>query len=282
MAPRSPKSPQGTPPYFDLLLPRENIAFDIDRIEDLVRSHGVTCEVYSATYCPLDTDDPNDQRTHVHPQCQNGFLYRYEGRTTVTFGGNVTTPEMTEYGTQDNSYVMATFPLNYDDCPDKPVILGQYYRVFISDCPVSVTNSEKIEHHQAGLDRFSYPIQKVLRMTDNRGREYAEGQDFEVTETGLVQWKMNRGPAYNVDIGRGDILSCLYLYKPFYYVARLPHEIRVSRKPNELTGDADVVRMQSQVALQREYLFEIAVRDDEGKAGPRGGVAPRSGGFGPR
>lgn len=279
-----PRPNRGQPPYHDMVLPSENVAFDIDRIEELVRSHGVTCEVYSASYCPIEVDDANDGRTHMHPQCQNGFLYRYEGQTTVTFGGNVTTPEMTEYGAQDNSYVMATFPLYYDDCPDKPVVLGQFYRVFISNCPTSVVNSEKIEHHQSGLDRMSYPVQNVLRMTDSRGKEYHQGQDFEVTPEGLIQWFPNKSPGYNASLGRGTVVSCLYQYRPFYYVSRLPHEIRISRKVNPMTGDAEVVRMQSQVALQREWMFDQSVRDekDDGRGNTRTATAPRSGGFGPR
>ena len=267
----------------DFQIPGDNLHFDVERLDEFVRSNGVTCEVYSASYCAIDVDDPNDARTHTHPNCQNGFLYRKEGVTTVSFGGNVTTPEMTEYGTQDNSYVMATFPLYYDDCPDKPVILGQFYRVYIADCPTYVTNSEKIEHHASGTDRLSYPVQRVLRMTDNRGQEYQQGQDFDVDADGLIQWRTNRSPGINVDLNRGIVLSVLYLYRPFYYVARLPHEIRVSRKSNPMTGDYEVVRMQSQVALQREWLFDSAVRNDsDGRGNNRTVAAPRSGGFGPR
>lgn len=284
MRPKGPRAPRGQPPYHDLVLPSENVSFDIDRIEDLVRSHGVTCEVYSAMYCPIEVDDADDARTHTHPNCQNGFLYRYEGQTTVTFTGNSTAPEMTEYGTQDSSYVRATFPLYYDDCPDKPVILGQYYRVYISDCPTAVVNSEKIEHHQSGLDRLSYPVESVLRLTDNRGREYHVGQDFDLTPEGLIQWRPNKSPGYNPTLGRGVVISCLYEYKPFYYVARLPHEIRVSRKTNPMTGNAEVVRMQSEVALQREWMFSQSVRDeaDDGRGNTRSLTSPRSGGFGPR
>lgn len=272
----------------DIQLPNESLNFDVDAFDTLIRSHGVTVEVYSAMVCCIDTDDPNDGHTHMHPQCQNGFLYRKEGETLMSFGGNVTAPEMTEYGTQDNSYVMASFPLFYD-CPEnKPVILGQYYRIYIKDCPVAVTNNEKIEHHQSGLDRLSYPVLEVLRATDNHGKEYVCGEDFEITPEGLIKWFENRSPGYNTQLGRGNVISFLYLYRPFYYVSRLPHEIRVSRVDNVMTGDTKLVRMQSAVALQREWCFEQEpASPDDAKTGRirntmRQGAVPRSGSFGPR
>lgn len=274
--PRVPKLP-----YQELNLPGDNIAFDVERLEQFIRSHGVTCEVYSAMYCPIEVTDANANRIHNHGNCQNGFLYRYEGKTTVSFTGNVTAPDMTESGVQDNSMVMATFPLYYDDCPDKAVVLGQFYRIYISDCPTAVVNSEKIEHHASGTDKPSYPIEKMLRLADNHGKEYHEGADYDIVD-GLIKWKPNKSPGIDVDLNRGNIISMLYTYKPFYYVSRLPHEIRVSRRDNPMTGEAEVLRMQTQVALQREWMFDQAVRDNDGKGTARTAAAPRSGGFGPR
>ncbi len=283
----SHKSKPTSVPYNDLQLPRENIDFDVDAFDNLVRSHGVTAEIYSASLCPIDVDDPNDAHTHMHPNCQNGYLYRKEGETLMSFGGNVTSPEMTQYGNQDNSYVTATFPLYYDEPAGKPVILGQFYRIFIKDCPVAVVNSEKIEHHQTGLDRLSYPVLEVLRLTDNHGKEYTVGEDYEITAEGMLKWFENKSPGFNTKLGRGNVISILYLYRPFYYIARLPHEIRVSRDVNQMTGEISLVRMQSQAALQREWLFDNASQDPDdkqngGRPNKRQGIVPRQGGFGPR
>lgn len=277
----SNNTPQDKVPRHQISLAPQGVSFDVKAFDTLIRNNSVVCEVYSAMICPLGALDADDMRSHTHSECQNGFLYRKEGVVSVSFTHNSTRPDFTDSGMQDASNVSSTFPRFYDDCPTKPVILGQYYRVYIKDCPVFVTNSEKLEYSQSGIDRLSYPAKEVLRLVDAGGNEYVAGEDFDITATGMLQWKTGRAPGFSAEHGKGVIYSIEYLYQPFYYVASLPHEIRVA-KTMDLTGKVKLERMHQRVALQREWMFEIEDRDN-----PRGGSAraqrqPRKGSFGPR
>lgn len=276
----STPAPKDRTPRHQLALPPQSVSFDAQAFDNLIRNHSVQCEVYSALICPLEATDADDMRSHSHPECQNGFLYRKEGVVSISFGGNNSRPDFTPAGMQDNSTVIATLPRFYDDQPEKPVVLGQYYRVYIKDCPVFVTNSEKIEHHQSGLDRLSYPIKKVLRLVDSRGVEYVDGEDFEVTPAGLLQWRAGHAPGFDPVQGKGVIYSIEYLYLPFYYVSALPHEIRVAK--NIVNGQVRLERMHQQAALQREWMFEIEDRENARGGTARAQRQPRDGSFGPR
>jgi len=273
---------KGQPPRYDLQLPvADNISFDADRFDQLTRSHAVTCEVFSAMLCPLEVNDPQDVRNHEHPGCQGGFIYTCEGEVEVSFTSNNSRANFTGMGMQDDSTVYATFPRYYDTPEGKPVLIGQYYRLFIKNCPVVITNSEKIEHHQSGIDRASYPLVAVQRIIDSRGKEYKEGKDFEVHQ-GNLKWYPNRSPGYNVDLNKGVVFSIHYTYKPYYYVSHMPHEIRVAKDIDPLSGEVKLERMPYQVGLQREWTFDNQSRDGDGKLTPRINPLPRSGGFGPR
>lgn len=278
---KTPAPPDQTPRH-QLVLPPQSVSFDVKAFDNLIRSHSVQCEVYSAMICPLEATDADDMRSHTHNECQNGFLYRKEGVVSISFTGNQTRPDFTGAGMQDASTVVATLPRFYDDDPTKPVILGQYYRIYVKDCPVFVTNTEKIEHHQSGLDKLSYPVKSVQRLIDSRGVEYVPGTDFDITPAGLLQWRSGHAPGYDPVQNKGVIYSIEYLYLPFYYVASLPHEIRVAKSVDPTTGQVNLERLHQQAALQREWMFEVEEREEAKGGSARAVRQPRSGSFGPR
>jgi hypothetical protein len=269
-------------PRYDMNLPFEAVSFDIEAFDKLIASHAVTIEVYSAMICPLGSRDADDVHSHMgHSQCSNGFIYTKEGEVEAAFHGNESRPNFQGYGISDESTARMTIKRFYD-CPrDKPVLIGHYYRIYIKDCPVSVTNSEVIEHHQSGVDRLSYPIVAVQRIMDARGQEYQEGRDF-VVDAGLLRWLPNKGPGYDTKLGRGVPFSIHYTYKPFYYVKHIPHEVRVTKDIDPATGEVALQRVQYELIVQREWAFHNEGRKEREKATDRDVPAPRSGSFGPR
>jgi hypothetical protein len=57
---------------------------------------------------------------------------------------------------------------------------------------------------------------------------------------------------YSTD--RGMVCSVRYLYRPYWYVGAIPHEIRIAQIQNELTGERVVTRMPQACVLHREYV----------------------------
>lgn len=267
-------------PRHDLSLPFEAVSFDIEAFDKLAVSHGVLVEVYSAMMCPIGLRDPHDARGHLdHSECSNGFIYTKEGEVEASFSGNSSQPNFQGYGISDDSTAVVTFERFYT-C-GKPVQLGHYYRVYIKNCPVDVTNSEKIEHHPSGIDRLAYPAVSVQHLMDSRGQRYAVGTDFDVKD-GLIHWRPGRSPGRDTVLNRGIVISVHYTYRPFYYIKSLPHEIRVSKDVDPLTHEVKIKRMQYQAVLQREWVFEEQERTRREKDSDRDVPAPRSGSFGPR
>ena len=87
-----------------------------------------------------------------------------------------------------------------------------------------------------------------------------------------------------MDLSRGVIYSIRYLYRPYFYVKGLGHELRVAAAPNPLTGEKYPEQMPQAFTLQREYLFEDSqsTPDSEYPDNPRQQRGPADGGFGPR
>lgn len=269
-------------PRHDLHLPFEAVSFDMAAFDNLVSSHGVTIEIYSAMICPLGSHDPDDIYGHLgHTDCSNGFIYTKEGEVEASFLGNSSTPNFQGYGISDEATAQMSVKRFYDCPKDKPVLIGHYYRIYLKDCAVPVVNSEIIESHQSGVDRCSYPIIDVQRIKDARGQDYQEGVDFEVKD-GLIYWKPNKGPGYDTIQHRGVPFSVHYTYRPFYYVKYLPHEIRVTKDVDPATGEVSLVRGPYQLMLQREWAFHAEERVKREKSSDRDVPVPRDGSFGPR
>lgn len=269
-------------PRNDMNLPFSAVSFDMEAFDSLIASHGVTIEVYSAMMCPLGSTDADDAHSHMgHSECSGGFLYKKEGEVEASFLGNSSKPDFQGYGISDDSMASMTVK-RYYDCPaGKPVLLGHYFRVYIKNCPVVVTNSEILEHHQSGIDRCSYPIVSVQRLMDARGVEYSEGTDFTVSG-GLLRWNPNKGPGYDTKLGRGVPFAISFTYLPFYYIKQLPHEVRVTKDVDPSTGEVSLVKAPYQLVLQREWAFHDQGRQARDKSSDRDVPAPRSGSFGPR
>ena len=266
----------------DMSLPFQAVSFDIEAFDSLISSHGVTVEIYSAMICPLGSKDATDVYSHMgHSECSNGFLYAKDGEVEGAFLGNSSQPDFKGPGISDDATATMTVKRFYDCPAGKPVLVGHYYRVYIKDCPVVVTNSEIVEHHQSGIDRLSYPAVDIQRLMDARGQEYTEGKDFEVV-AGLIHWHPNKGPGYDTKVGRGVPFSVHYTYLPFYYVKYMPHEVRVTKDVDPATGEVSLQRVQYQLSLQREWAFHSQERAAREKRSDRDVAAPRSGSFGPR
>jgi hypothetical protein len=77
------------------------------------------------------------------------------------------------------------------------------------------------------------------------------------------------------------VCSVRYSYRPFWYVDRMIHEVRVAQVEDEY-GNRELTRMQQQAQLQREVWFEKEQRDAEAPPSPRQKPGPAEGSFGPR
>lgn len=285
----SPKAKSPTD-HFVTSLPTTAIDFDVDAFDSALRSQGVRLVHYTAIRCPVGmTEIGSNRRPHEdHAGCSNGFLYQKAGTITALLIGNGNDPQLRDVGFVDGASFTSTFPLEYDvacDCPDKAFYVAPFDRFYLDEEAITVPTWQLVRANETGLDRLAFPAAVVERLVDANNKTYREGHEFTLSG-GSVVWAPGAQPPPNDD-GTGVVFSIRYRYRPFWYVARLLHEIRVSQVGNPVMGERKLVRMQQQVMLNREFLFlnesndDIAPRNTDSKTS-RQAHAPEDGGFGPR
>lgn len=266
-----------------MVFPSEAVSLDPDAYDELIRNQGVTMLHYRSMRCPVGMSDPDDlRRPHEHhADCSNGFLYTLSGAVTVAFLGNSKEERFADVGRLDSAGAEILIPRFYDDKDATPVELAQFDRIYLADESVTVVNWQTFATHASGIDRLQFPAVRVQDLVDSRGTRYAPGLDFEI-RGGQIHWLGQSQPGIDPDTGKGVVCSARYTYRPFWYVARMPHEIRLAQVEDD-TG-RHVVRMPQQAAIQREMWFEKEQRDAEAPHpdSPRQKPGPADGGFGPR
>ena len=269
---------------FPMSFPAGSVSFDPAAFDELVRTHGVAVQHFRSMRCPVGLSDPDDlRRPHPHHEgCSNGFLYTLSGVVTVGFMGNSKESRFVDEGRVDGSTATVVLPRFYDDLPETRVELCQFDRLYLLDPDVTVVNWQTFAAHSSGVDRLQFPAVHVSDLVDSRGERYLEGVDFEV-RAGQINWLDQRQPGVDPDTGKGVVCSARYSYRPFWYVQRMVHEVRVVKIVDEYLSET-TERMPQMASIQRETFFEKEQRDDlaPNPDSPRQKPGPGDGGFGPR
>lgn len=284
-----PKPPQPGQQSIFTELPNVVLSIDPDAFDREIDAQGVRLVHYSALRCPVGMTDLDDNRRphEDHANCSNGFLYKRVGRITALLVSNSKQDRLEDIGFVHGASFTATFPRFYDECencPTKDFLMAPFDRFYLEEEAIVVPTWQLVRMNEAGSDRTNFPIVHVERLVDWREEEYFQGDDFDVVKGQIVWRPGGRRPMGDLENGRGAIYSVRYWYRPFWYCARLLHEIRVAQveHPTDLTRK--VVRMPQQALLNREFLFVNESNDDMTKdpRSPRQAAAPEDGGFGPR
>lgn len=97
-----------------------------------------------------------------------------------------------------------------------------------------------------------YPVAGVNLLV-SVGKEYCQGDDFEVDEEGQVVWLITPPSA-------GEVVSIHYIHHPAYIVISHPHINRTSivkaKNPNPRTPRGDPVELPVQAMVRYEWLVE--------------------------
>lgn len=242
------------------LLPDEATTLDVVAFDNLVHARGVKMIHFRALACPVGLQDENDiHRTHAdHSGCNNGFIYKPIGRVTTIFTSNVSDAKKLDAGFIDGSTVAATFPRFYDSDPDKRVMVRPFDRLYLEEEDLLVGIWDRTHRRNDGLaDRVEFPIVHVEHLVDSNLAWWIEGVDFDIAQ-GSVVWREGRGPT------PGTVYTAWYTYRPYWYVDRLVHEIRVTPVPDYLDGNLVALeRMAYGAVLHREYVYRNQQADDQ-------------------
>jgi hypothetical protein len=246
--------------------PSQSVSFDPDAFNELLNFQGVRFVHYKALRCPVGMTDVDDNnRPHEdHAGCSNGFIYYKSGIVTASLMGNSNNQNSSDMGLIENSSIVATFPQFYDESETK-ISLAPFDRLFLNEEEkenrILVPTWHLQLAHQSKVDKLYFPCENVEILVDSRGNEYKQDVDFCI-ENGCIKWG-DRWPGYQLDVGRGTLYTVRYQYRPYFYVSRLMHEIRVAQIDSY--DGRKLVRMPQQALLNREYTFSNESADSKAK-----------------
>jgi hypothetical protein len=279
---RKPRNPSGNQiPY---IIPENQISFDPDAFDNLIRSQGVKLVHYKAVPDPRGMTSRGDTHDSLGiRESSDGFIYKEAGCLQVFFQNNPNSSGVNERGMLEVSSAYITLPRTYENSED-PVIVDVFDRFFLKDIEIRVSAKQYIEASDTGTDRLQFPATCVEYLVDANGVWYREGVEFKIDPEGNICWISQIRPGFNAKTGRGTVYSIRYRYTPFFVVDHLVHEIRVAQVTNQATFDRSLERMPYQVFVMREKVFQDRNRSKQKTIqSPRLQQAPPTGGtLGPK
>jgi len=247
-------------------------SFDLNKLDNFARSLGTTFYHWKSSISPIGINDRGDyRRNETDVLTSNGYIYNLAGKFTATMTANQKDQKRpTEGAVIDASQAYLVLPRYYDSeesqaiannpcvSPIKPkrIYLTVGDRLYcdpkIDDL---VVNKEMI---QFAYDRENVPMFPIRAMDapiiDSRGIEYKENIDFCITKFGNIQWIEGRpNPGIDPDTGDGRTYSIRYLYRAFYYITSIPHEVRITNVTQN--GVRSPERMPYHIQVTREYIY---------------------------
>jgi hypothetical protein len=250
---RDEKKPKGQ--HIPTVLPPHHISFDLEAFDNLILSQGVKVRHKKAMPDPRALiDEGTNNRTNLMPN-SDGFIYKDAGVFIAYFNSNDKLPEYVSEGQLDHSQAIMTPPRFYLDQPNKRVIINVFDRLEIEDVELFVSAIELITTNKTGIDRLNWPAIDVEYLDGADGFEYKKNVHFQITPCGDIKWISQKRPSFNISTGKGEVYSIRYIYKPFFVVRRLLHEIRVAQVTDPNDGTRFVERMPYQVQVARENVF---------------------------
>lgn len=243
-------------------LPESN-AFDTEAISDLITAHGIPFIHYRGMPNPKGMIDRFDNRRPDASAADaiNGMYYTRAGAIKCLFVGNSKEVKQSE-GIIDAGVASVTPDVYY--CHDEnqtpeEAFFAPFDRIYLAQENILVTKSELVEHSITGIDSPKYPPVKIQDVVDAHGKVYSQG-DFAINSEGRIVWGPNK-PSINIETGKGVIYAIRYLYRPYWYVDRMVHDIRVAQTTDEATAEKEMKRLPQQFIAKREYVYESEQSD---------------------
>lgn len=238
-------------------------SFDLNRLDVFVTSLGIDIMHYRAIPSPIGKNDRGSWRRNdgVDTISSNGMIYRYAGTFTATLTTNTREEKRGPSGVIDPSEARLVMPRFYNangavDNGDR-IYLAPGDRVYIADpnADVNVANSQMMDYEE-GIDNVPmFPIVQLQDViVDSRNIQYNPNVDYQITTDGNIRWLPGgQNPGIDPLTGKGRIYSIVYLYRAFYYVVALPHELRITAVTvGNIRAPA---RMPMHAVIMREYIF---------------------------
>jgi hypothetical protein len=237
----------------------ESVAFDALAWDDAVAAHGLTFVHWQAMPDPIGLQSKTDSRRPDavnNVNAFNGFYYVKMGELQAIMTGNTKEVKASTGGIVDSGVAQFTPSTRYlCSAVEEPkrVYLSPFDRFYLKDEDIFVPRGELIEASLNGVDKTAFPVEKVLAIVDADGIAY--DSNCYTINNGSIWWNTDTKPTFNTEANRGKVYSIKYLFRPFFYVHRLIHELRLMQTVDEMTGEHKLIPVNQSCIVQREYMY---------------------------
>lgn len=238
--------------------------FDLTRLEiGLSTGLGSDLDHFACMPSPIGKNDRGDLRRNdgVDTITSNGFIYTKIGTFTATITSNTREQKLGSSGVLDPSEATLVMPRFYNTgggvANSNRIFLAPGDRLYYSD-PNADTRVATYQYMDYLPDEDNVPRYPIVclqaPLIDSRNISYVAGVDFTITADGNIRWLPGgQNPGIDPDTGKGRIYTIRYLYKAYYYVVALPHEVRMT---NITVGSVrQPERMPMHAVIVREHIF---------------------------
>lgn len=247
--PKIPKAPTGTKMFGQYPDKSPMIGVNPRAYEDLIRGHGIRMVQTKPIPCPSQKTLNGGDHDPACQRCHNGFIYYGETEFVGVFMGNSLQKNFGMNGVWD--YDNATVILPAKDASGNEMDFNYFDQIRIPG--KTVRYYQRVEASQTGVDRLHFPAVSVELLLDSSGLQYVEGVDFQIGDTGYIEWIGSRRPGYDLSIDSGHIYSIVYFTEPVFTIISLPHQIRSTQAMDE-SGTAVEERYPQLAGVRRDFI----------------------------
>jgi hypothetical protein len=235
----------------------EFFGLDPLNFDRVLHARGVPLIHYRAMLCPCGLSDPDDLRrpNSDHSGCDNGFIYQEQGIVTATLTSNQSKLKKLNIGIVDDSTHLATFSHYYDSVPNREVYIRPFDRLYYTQEDLWTSANQLTKRRLDGRpDRVEFEVLQVEALIDADNVSYQQSIHFDIVG-GDIQWREDEGPE------KGVPYSIMYLYRPYYYVSRMLHSLRLFPSHGEDDSGIVMSKIGMQCVVEREFVHRTNMPD---------------------
>lgn len=204
----------------------------------LIRQQGVPIKIYRSMFCPnVKEIDTADHQIDC-PLCNgSGIIDVKPYESWAYFHSNSFYSQDNPQGRHDGNVVMASFLSGVE---------LQYFTLIELDIPDVFY--ERIKRQEGNLDILKYKALQINAIVDSSGKEYHEGNDFDLNQDGNVKWKVGKGPSKNT------IYSIHYHAKIQFRATKAIHKNRFMNV-KRASDQVEIIKVNEAWEMTKEYLI---------------------------
>lgn len=221
------------------------VRFDSGGFDNLVASQGLVLEHWRAVPCAQGRVNGDDgRRPGPHEGCcWNGYHYFLGGQLMGVSQQAGMAIDIQDQGDLLDATAVLTISSVYNSDERVEVGLARRDRLYAMSPKVWGTKAELVDLED-GVGRFQFPAETIELVYGASGKPIGPGG---YTLAGQ-----------RIAVPGEKVVGVRYRYRPYWYVSRVLHEIRVFRLIDGASGEPGDERAPLQVVAQREYFYEAS------------------------